>query len=212
MTQKPTPTELTRKRYNRLAVFYNLMEAPLELLRFRPWRERLASRIVGPKILEVGVGTGKNLSYYPPQTEATTIDLSPRMLAKARLKAAKLNQDVALVEMDVQHLKIADDSFDTVFATFVFCSVPDPVAGLAEMRRVCKPDGRLLLIEHMRPKNSILGMLFDLLNPIIVRLMGANINRRTIDNIRRAGWHIQTMEYLSGDVVRLVEAVPEKGE
>jgi ubiquinone/menaquinone biosynthesis C-methylase UbiE len=110
--------------------------------------------------------------------------------------------------MDVEHLNFADDSFDTVFATFVFCSVPDPIAGLQELRRVCKPDGKLLLLEHMRPENYALGLIFDLFNPIIVRMMGANINRRTINNIRQAGWQIKAEECFSSDIVRMIEAAP----
>jgi len=95
-----------------------------------------------------------------------------------------------------------------VFATFVFCSVPDPVAGLRELRRVCKPDGKLLLLEHMRPGNFVLGFIFDVLNPLIVRMMGANINRRTIDNILQAGWQIKVAENLSSDIVRWIQATP----
>jgi ubiquinone/menaquinone biosynthesis C-methylase UbiE len=86
--------------------------------------------------------------------------------------------------------------------------VPDPVAGLLELKRVCKPEGRLLLIEHMRPKNFAMGFLFDVLNPMIVRMTGANINRKTINNIRVAGWQIRTEEHLSSDIVRWIEAVP----
>jgi ubiquinone/menaquinone biosynthesis C-methylase UbiE len=86
--------------------------------------------------------------------------------------------------------------------------VPDPVQGLRELHRVCKPDGRLLLLEHVRPTNELLGILFDVLNPIVVRMMGANINRRTIDNIKAAGWQIQTEKKLSSDIVRLIEARP----
>jgi len=117
-----------------------------------------------------------------------------------------LGLDVRLLEMDAQCLAFPDNCFDTVFATFVFCSVPDPVQGLRELRRVCKPDGRLLLLEHVRPGNRLLGILFDLINPLIVRMMGANINRKTIDNIKSAGWQIQTTQNLSSDVVRLIEA------
>jgi ubiquinone/menaquinone biosynthesis C-methylase UbiE len=110
--------------------------------------------------------------------------------------------------MDVQQLAFTDHYFDTVFATFVFCSVPDPVLGLRELKRVCKPDGRLLLLEHMRPGNPLLGFFFDLINPMVVRMMGANINRRTMDNIRRAGWKILYEERLSSDIVRWIEAKP----
>ena len=110
--------------------------------------------------------------------------------------------------MDAQCLAFPDQCFDTVFATFVFCSVPDPVQGFRELRRVCKPDGRLLLLEHVRPANKLLGIFFDVLNPFVVRMMGANINRRTIDNIKMAGWQIQTEKKLSSDIVWLIEATP----
>lgn len=201
-------TDKTRKRYNRMAFLYDFMEAPIERLRFASWRQRLTGRIVGPTALEVGVGTGKNFTYYPNDVNITAIDLSPRMLEKARSRANKLNLKVDLQEMDAQHLNFEDDSFDTIFATFVFCSVPDPIAGLQELRRVCKPDGKLLLLEHMRPENFVLGLTFDLFNPMIVRMMGANINRRTINNIWQAGWQIKAEECLSSDIVRMIEAAP----
>jgi ubiquinone/menaquinone biosynthesis C-methylase UbiE len=170
----------------------------------------IRDRIKGSKALEVGVGTGKNLDYYPDDIEITAVDLSPKMLARARRRVGLLGLNVRLLEMDAQNLAFPDQYFDTVFATFVFCSVPDPVQGLRELRRVCKPDGRLLLLEHVRPSNKLLGILFDVFNPIVVCMMGANINRRTVDNIKKAGWHIQTEQNLSSDVVRLIEAIPQR--
>jgi ubiquinone/menaquinone biosynthesis C-methylase UbiE len=202
------PDNRTRKRYNRIAFLYDLIEAPLEQMRFSTWRRRLQTGIKGKRALEVGVGTGKNLAYYPENVRITAIDLSPRMLARAHIKVSKLHFSVDLHEMDIQRLDFADHLFDTVFATFVFCSVPDPVRGLRELRRVCKPEGKLLLLEHMRPNNPALGFVFDALNPIVVRMMGANINRRTIDNIRQAGWQIKVEENLSSDIVKWIEAVP----
>jgi ubiquinone/menaquinone biosynthesis C-methylase UbiE len=201
-----TNKNLTRKRYNRIAFFYDLMEAPLERMRFASWRPMIRERIKGSKALEVGVGTGKNLDYYPDNVEITAIDLSPRMLKRARRRVGLLGLNVRLLEMDAQNLAFPDNCFDTVFATFVFCSVPDPVQGLKELRRVCKPDGRLLLLEHVRPGNELLGIFFDAINPLIVRMMGANINRRTVDNIKKAGWHIQSEQTLSSDIVRFIEA------
>ena len=123
-------SDFTRRRYNRIAFLYDFMEAPMECLRFASWRQRLTDRIAGPAALEVGVGTGKNFAYYPQDVSITAIDLSPRMLARARKRLNKFDLHINLREMDVQQLDFADHSFDTVFATFVFCSVPDPVMGL----------------------------------------------------------------------------------
>lgn len=206
--QKELQNHLTRSRYNRIAFLYDFMEAPVEWLRFANWRARLRNRIFSGRVLEVGVGTGKNIPFYPDGIEITAIDISPNMLKRARKRAFKLMSDVELFEMDVQNLEFPDQVFDTVFATFVFCSVPDPVAGLKELRRVCKPDGKMILLEHMRPGNSFLGFIFDLLNPLVIRMMGANINRRTMDYIHMAGWRIKKEEKLSSDIVRWIEAEP----
>ncbi|MEE9402196.1 MAG: class I SAM-dependent methyltransferase [Desulfobacteria bacterium] len=208
MMSRKSNGSLTRRRYDRLASFYDLLGAPMERFRFASWRARLRDRIVGNRSLEVGVGTGKNLPYYPRDVKVTAIDLSPRMLERARRRASGLGLEVELQQMDVQHLAFPDHIFDTVFATFVFCSVPDPMLGLRELRRVCKSGGRLLLLEHMRPGNPLLGLFFDVLNPMVVRMMGANINRGTMENVRRAGWRIRVEERLSSDIVRWIEAQP----
>ena len=137
--RKASKTELTRKRYDRVAFLYDLFETPMERFRFANWRKNLLNRITGKKVLEVGVGTGKNLPYYPPDVEMTAIDLSPQMLDRARKRASALGVNVFFREMDAQKLSFPNHSFDTVFTTFVFRSIPDPVAGLKELRSKRRP-------------------------------------------------------------------------
>lgn len=178
-------TARTQARYQRIAPLYDAMEILAER-RYAAWRPRLWSLVQGPKVLEVGVGTGKNIPYYPAGMVVTAIDLTPGMLKRAKARAAELEAEVNLQLGDVQDLDFPDNSFDDVVATFVFCSVPDPVLGLNEIARVLKSNGRLLLLEHVRSANSVLGKLMDILDPIAVRLMGPHINRRTVENIQRS--------------------------
>ncbi len=123
-------TETAKKRYDRIATVYDLMEGAVERSHYTKWRQLLWSKVEGRKILEVGVGTGKNLPYYPPEAEVTAIDFSDRMLARAIAKAQQQAVKVNLLLMDVQKLEFKDATFDTVVSTFVFCSVPDPIQGL----------------------------------------------------------------------------------
>jgi ubiquinone/menaquinone biosynthesis C-methylase UbiE len=111
--------------------------------------------------------------------------------------------------MDAEELAFPSDTFDTVVATFVFCSVPDPVVGLRELSRVCKPDGEIRLLEHMRATSEAVGLLMDAANPLAVRVGGANINRRTMDNIESAGLRIEGVEDLSVQgIFKLIVAKP----
>jgi len=205
----PELTTKTRKRYDRIAGIYDLSEGPMERFFFAPWRKRLWAGMKGPDVLEVGVGTGKNMPYYPDDVHVTAIDLSERMLSRARRRAKMLGLDVDLRQMDAQELTFPSDTFDTVVATFVFCSVPDPVIGLRELGRVCNPDGEIRFLEHMRAGNEALGRIMDVANPIMVRAIGANINRRTLENIEKAGLEIERVEDLSVQgIFKLIVAKP----
>ena len=218
-------TALTRARYQRLSPIYDFMEGMAEG-RYRPWREKLWTLVKGPRVLEVGVGTGKNMPYWPKGIQMTAIDLTPGMLEIARRRAQQLGlaadpstgfapaprseakwAGLDLRLGDAQALDFPDASFDTAVATFVFCSVPEPVLGLRELARVVRPGGRVLLLEHMRSANPILGALMDFVNPLVVRLMGANINRQTVDNVRAAGLQIESVEDLGmGGIFKLITA------
>jgi ubiquinone/menaquinone biosynthesis C-methylase UbiE len=199
-------TAATQARYQRIAPFYDRMEGLAER-RYQPWRRRLWGLVQGAQVLELGVGTGKNLPFYPPGVSITAIDLTPGMLERARRRATQLGVDVTLQIGDAQQLDFPDNTFNEVVATFVFCSVPNPVLGLQEARRVLKPGGRLLLLEHMRAANPVLGTLMDALNPVVVRVVGANINRRTVENIRRSSLGVQQVEDVGmGGIFKLIVA------
>jgi ubiquinone/menaquinone biosynthesis C-methylase UbiE len=182
------------------------MESGAEQRIVLKWRSLLWSSVRGNRVLEIGVGTGKNIAYYPPGIEITAIDLSPRMLEHARQRAVEVNTSVHLMTADAQALPFPDASFDAVVATFVFCSVPDPVLGLCEAQRVLKPSGQLLLLEHVLTANRLIRPLMHAANPLVVRVMGANINRETVANAERAGFQLLRIDNLMSDIVKLIEA------
>ncbi len=204
-------TRIIQRRYDRQAARYDFTDAPVELLMAR-WRRRLWERMpAGSNVLEVGVGTGKNLRWHPSNVSVTAVDFSPKMLARAlrRVREAALPAELAL--MDAQKLGFADASFDVATATCVFCSVPDPVLGLQEVRRALRPDGRLLLLEHVRSRLPVVGRSMDLLNPLTVRVSGTNVNRETVRNVELAGFRVLEVHQLFLDIVKLIIAEPTDG-
>jgi len=209
MTMETKVTEAARRRYNRIAPVYDLMESIIERSRYSAWRQVLWSKVEGKEILEVGVGTGKNFPYYPENADVTAIDFSEKMLSRAREKARKQELKVHLFQMDVQNLEFEDNTFDAVVGSFVFCSVPDPVRGLMEVERVCKPGGKVVLLEHVLSANRIVALMMNLVNPIVVRLMGANINRPTVENVRRSGLKIEAITDLAVGIFKLIEVRKE---
>ena len=201
-------TAATRRRYQRIAPVYDAIQRSMER-RYLPWRQRQWSLVKGPKVLEVGVGTGQNMLFYRPDLEITAIDLTPGMLDRAQRRAAALSARAQLCLGDVQALDFPDDAFDSVVATFVFCSVPNPVLGLTELGRVVRPGGQIVLLEHVRSAKRLIGAIMDVLNPLVVRVVGANINRRTVENIQKALLRVDSIEDAGiGSIVKLITVQP----
>ncbi|WNF20923.1 MULTISPECIES: methyltransferase domain-containing protein [Bacillaceae] len=200
--------EKIKKRYNRVSKIYDRMDRMIR----EDWRRDLLAGAYGD-VMEAGVGTGANLSFYPNNIQSLIgVDFSSDMLKYAKQKASQLNASykMELIEGDIQELPFPDNSFDTVVSTCVFCSVPDPIVGLEELRRVCKPDGQILMLEHMRSENQAAGLVMDILNPITVGMWGANINRETMANIKSAGLSVVGEERLMGSIMRRLLLSPNK--
>lgn len=203
--------EATRREqeiYDRHSSRYDITQWPMEVFALGRLRRRLWDQAQGERILEVGVGTGRNFAHYQAQSRVVAVDLSPGMLRRAVKRAERMGREVDFVLADAERLPFRDQVFDTVTATCVFCSVPDPVRGLGEMRRVSRPDGRTLLLEHVRARNAVLGKVMDWLNPISVRFSGVNINRDTVGNVRRAGLAVEDEDSFMMSIVRMLRARP----
>ncbi len=208
-------TAAARARYERIAPVYDLLEV-LPELRYRKWRQRFWDRVTRRlpqrgRLLELGVGTGRNVAYWPCEAQITAIDLSPRMLDQAMARIERAGLDANLELGDAEDLQFPDDSFDLAAMTFVMCSVPDPVIGLREVARVVRPGGTVLLMEHVRSQTPWIGRMMDLINPIVLRTTGPNINRDTVQNVSAAGLELVDVENLGmGGIFKIIEArVPE---
>ena len=192
-------------RYDRVARFYDAFTSFFEWFVSRNRKKLL--RQAGSSILEVGVGTGNSFKDYPPGKRIVAVDISREMLSRAAVKKKNYQGSVSLRRQDVQRLPFDDDFFDTVFTSCVFCSVTDPVQGLSELRRVLRKDGKLLMVEHVRSRGKMLGGLMDRLNPLVNRYGADNINRDTVDNLRKAGFWVEQDQNLVYDVVKAIVAV-----
>ncbi len=156
--------------YEKLASVYDLIFGPT----LHPGRlvalERMGIK-AGDRVLEVGVGTGINTSLYPTNCHVTGIDLSSSMLEKARERVKREGlRHIRLIEMDAASLTFEDDSFDIVYAPYLISVVPDPVKVVREMRRVCRPGGRIIVLNHFRSANRLLAMMERAISPLTVHI------------------------------------------
>ena len=194
------------KKYDRFSKIYDLFESPIEMRAFSKYRKKALSLAKG-KVLEIGIGTGKNLPYYPEGVEVIGIDFSRGMLEKAEKRKKELGlENVKLLYMDAQNMEFDDNTFDTVVSTFVFCTVPDPIKGLKEAYRVLKPGGTAIFLEHMKSNSRLLNIPLYLMEPFIKTLLGTSMLRETQKNIEKAGFKIEKVENLFFNIVRLIIA------
>lgn len=181
-------TEEIGRRYDEIAPRYDQLERIIEVLAVGRLR-RLFEQAHGD-VLEVAIGTGKNLPYYPSSCRITGIDVSEGMLAQARTKAEALDIELTVAVMDAEQLAFPDASFDTVTSSMTTCTFPDPLTALREMGRVCRPGGRILLLEHGRSSNRLIGWVQDRTAGRYARACGCHWNRHPQELVRQAGLEI----------------------
>lgn len=186
--------------YDKFAKSYDKAIAPFERRFLTDWRKQtLAHLPENARILEIGAGTGANFQFYPECRRAVASEISIEMLAATRRKTSV----VRLVQADAQALPFSENTFDAVFATLVFCSIPEPEKAFAELRRIVKKGGRIVLLEHVRPQNP-LGYLFDLLNVFSVALIEDHFNRQTAKIAEKSGLKITAIDEKAFGIVNLI--------
>lgn len=210
----PSTTEEVRQAYNENASKYSFVENIPEYLGLRRIRHRLIQQAEG-EVLEVAVGTGLNLPHYTSDCRVTAIDISEAMLERAEHRAATLDVQVDLQQMNAEELEFPDNHFDTVTSTMTLCTFIEPVQVLREMSRVCKPHGRILLMEHGRSSAGILGRFQDRWEETHAKEMGCHWNREPVEIAQEAGLELmQAQRHFFGvfhEIVARSAPVPEMG-
>jgi len=198
-----------RRRYNRVAPFYDLLDLPFEYRRYRTMRPQLFAGISG-SILDAGVGTGRNLPFYPESCRVTGIDFSAGMIARARERRDKLGKDVELLEMDVLATTFPDRHFDAIVATFLFCVLANDqqLPALRELNRICKPDGVIRFLDYRYSSDSFRRFIMRLWAPWVRWVYGAGFDRKTEQYVPEAGLEILEKRFLYRDTIRLIVARP----
>jgi ubiquinone/menaquinone biosynthesis C-methylase UbiE len=200
-----TPTARQRRVWDKGAPSYDKQIAFFEKIQFGGGREWLGDRARG-RVLEVAIGTGLNLSYYPADSTITGIELSPAMLAIARQRAAALGRDVDLHEGDAEYLPFDDASFDTAVCALSLCTIPDLATAIGEMQRVLVPGGRLLLLDHIGSTWPPIYAAQWLLERLTIRLAGEHFTRRQLPLVQTAGFEIVETERLKAGTVERIFA------
>jgi ubiquinone/menaquinone biosynthesis C-methylase UbiE len=198
-------------RYQRIAPFYDWLDLPFEYGRYRAIRPALFRGLTG-RVLDAGVGTGRNFPFYPPNSDVLGIDSSPAMLARAERRRSRCAASITLRRMDVTGLDLPDDSVDAAVASFLFCVLPEDqqLPALLELRRVVRPGGHIRLLEYIRPRAPLRRFVAGLWAPWMQWAYGAGFDRQTETHIPKAGLEIVDARYVTKDLLRLVDTrVPE---
>jgi ubiquinone/menaquinone biosynthesis C-methylase UbiE len=206
MHENAKETERVKRIWERFAPKYDKSIGFWERVLFKGGRQWIASQAEGD-VLEVAIGTGRNLEFYAPHVRLTGIEFSPAMLDIARQRAAELSRDVELVEGDAQDLPFEDERFDTVVFSLCLCSIPDDGAAVAEAKRVLRPGGRVVAYEHVASTSRPIRATQSLLNFFTVRFQGDHLLREPEKHFQAEGFEIQKLRRSGAGIVERIVAV-----
>jgi ubiquinone/menaquinone biosynthesis C-methylase UbiE len=198
-------SQRVRDIFEREAPKYDRQIGFFEKVLFGGGREWVCSQAEG-EVLEIASGTGRNLPFYPPSVRLTMTEFTPAMLELARRRQAELGRDAELLEGDAQQLDFPDERFDTVVCTLGLCTIPDDRAAVREVRRVLRPGGRFLLLEHVRSPRRAIRAVQHALDPLAVRFQGDHIAREPLEHLRAEGFAVERLERSKLGIVERVTA------
>jgi len=201
----------TREKWDRASGAFDLMSAYGPELRWKPAKQRLFERMQqDAKILFLALGSGLDISCFPPGREITAIDIHPKMLERALERVAAYSGTMTAQVMDVHDLQFPAGSFDQVFTSCTFCSVPKPVEGLKSLHRVLKPGGELHMFEHTGSRLFPVSVMMQFMSPVASRF-GPALDRDTVANVEAAGFEITGVNHIFLDTVKTIHAVKPPG-
>lgn len=197
--------KVTQAKWDKAAPNFDLMAGKGAEKRWQPDKQELFSHMQG-KILFLALGTGLDIETFPRGQTIQAIDISPKMLEVAQPRIDLYEGEIQAQVMDVHELDFEDNSFDQVFTSCTFCSVPDPVAGLRSLRRVLKPGGELFMFEHTGSNYYPFKIMMNLMT-LLTRNLGPDMNRPTVANVEAAGFQLREVNNIFLDVVKTIKAV-----
>jgi ubiquinone/menaquinone biosynthesis C-methylase UbiE len=197
----------TKEKWDRASRTYDFF-ATVDDRRLGSEKQKLLEKTRG-KTLHVAAGTGNDFKFFPPGMEIVSIDISPKMLEQAKIKAASYKGSIELRQADVHNLDYPEATFDTVTTIFTFCSVPKPIVGLQALYRVLRPGGQILMLEHVRSAAiGPIGIMMDLMTQL-TRQFGPELNRDTVGNVQKAGFRLHQVKNVYLDIVKTIEAIKD---
>lgn len=196
---------VTQTKWDRMAPRFDGMASLGAERRWAPFKQDLFSRMNG-RILFLALGTGLDIPFFPPNQDIVAIDISPKMLERAAPRIAAYDGRIDAQVMDVHDLPFADSSFDQIFTSCTFCSVPRPVDGLRTLHRVLKPGGELHMFEHTGSRFYPFRQMMDMMS-MLTEKVGPAMNRDTVTNVRKAGFRLTRVCNIYLDVVKTISAV-----